>query len=101
MNMKVILAVLVTCIASWSWAQDFQETYKVSENSPQWVKYMYGDNVSLFVLREKFEDFYKVNEFEKNQHTQYFKRLMKEYWTQVDENAVSYTHLTLPTISDV
>lgn len=84
--MKVTLTLLITCFGSWSWAQDFQETYKVSESSPQWVKYMYGDNASLFVLREKFEDYYKVNVFEKNKHTQYFKRLMKEYWTQVDEN---------------
>lgn len=67
-------------------AQDFQETYKVTSSSPEWVRYMYSDTVNLFSLREQFEAYYDTHDFVKNQHTQYFKRLMKEYWTQVDNS---------------
>lgn len=84
--MKQLLTSVLILISVFGWSQDFQETYKVSSNSPTWIKYMYGDTVNLFSLREQFDDFYEVNSFEKDQHTQYFKRLMKEYWTQVDEN---------------
>ncbi|MDG1334306.1 MAG: T9SS type A sorting domain-containing protein [Crocinitomicaceae bacterium] len=82
--MKTILASILILASFIGWAQDFQEKYKVTDESPAWIKYMYGDTVSLFSLREQFEDFYKVNPFEKNQHTQYFKRLMKEYWLDLD-----------------
>ena len=84
--MKQFFTSLLVFISLSGWSQDFQQTYKVTNNSPAWIQYMYGDTVNLFSLREQFDDYYSTHPFEKNQHTQYFKRLLKEYWTQVDEN---------------
>jgi PKD repeat protein len=94
--MKALLTAVTLVMSFVGWTQDFQETYKVSENSPAWIKYMYGDTVNLFVLREQFDDYYEVHPFEKNQHTQYFKRLMKEYWTDVDTEGFITERLNNP-----
>lgn len=94
--MRLFLLSISFILAGLSNGQDFQQSYKVSSNAPSWVQYMYGDTVSLFTLREKFDAHYASNPFEKNQHTQYFKRLMKEYWTQVDENGYVTERLNSP-----
>lgn len=94
--MKTFFTSVLVLLSFFGWTQDFQETYKITDDSPEWIKYMYGDNVNLFVLREQFEDYYEVNPFEKNQHTQYFKRLMKEYWTDVDSEGFITERLNNP-----
>ena len=94
--MKALLTSIILVMSFLGWTQDFQETYKVSDDSPSWIKYMYGDTVNLFALREQFDEYYEVHPFEKNQHTQYFKRLMKEYWTDVDTEGFITERLNNP-----
>lgn len=94
--MKPVIISLICLLSGFAQAQDFQESYKVSTNSPSWIAYMYGDTVNLFSLRDRFDTYYSNNPFEKNQHTQYFKRLMKEYWTQVDESGYITERLNNP-----
>lgn len=66
--------------------QDKQIKYGADSKDPDWVHYMYQDNPSLFVLRDLYESYYDNHDFKKNQHTQYFKRLLKTDWLNVDEN---------------
>lgn len=84
--MKHILLLIVLGCSLQGIAQDRQESYKFSTDSPEWIKYMYSDAMNLFELRDKFDAYFDTHEFVKTQHTQYFKRLMKEYATQVDSD---------------
>jgi len=94
--MKTLISSAILLISFSVFAQDFQESYKTTDDSPAWVKYMYGDTVNLFSLREQFDEFYESHAFEKNQHTQYFKRLLKEYWTDVDAEGFITERLNNP-----
>ena len=82
--MKYFLLFLCFAFALNNNAQE-EIKYGTSPNSPEWVVYMYQDNPNLFVLRDLFQTYYESNEFIKNQHTQYFKRLLKNYWLNTDE----------------
>ncbi|MGB0915175.1 MAG: T9SS type A sorting domain-containing protein [Crocinitomicaceae bacterium] len=82
--MKNLLICILAITSYFSFGQE-QVKYSAAENSPEWVKYMYTDNPSLFILREKFETYYASNDFKKDQHTQYFKRLLKNNWLNTDE----------------
>ena len=47
---------------------------------------MYEEDVNIFELRSLFDTYYSSHDFVKTRHTQYFKRLMKHYSTNVDVN---------------
>lgn len=65
-------------------AQENQQSYRFSENDPEWVKQLYVANPNLFELRELYHEYYLTHPFQKTKHTQYFKRLMKENWSYVN-----------------
>jgi PKD repeat protein len=83
--MKRILFILSLLATFHISAQAEQTKYGVNASDPEWVHYMYEDNPSLFVLRDLFDAYYSTNDFKKNKHTQYFKRLLKENWLNTDE----------------
>lgn len=81
--MKLIILFFALFATFRSISQE-QTKYGTSQSSPEWVVYMYQDNPSLFVLRDLFETYYESHDFVKDQHTQYFKRLLKENWLNTD-----------------
>ncbi|MEM9836193.1 MAG: LamG-like jellyroll fold domain-containing protein [Bacteroidota bacterium] len=44
---------------------------------PQWAQMMYAPDADLEVVSEAFQQYYQTHPFIKNQHTQYFKRLLR------------------------
>jgi photosystem II stability/assembly factor-like uncharacterized protein len=47
-------------------------------NLPEWVRAMYASRPNLEEVKNLYEDYYSSHAFEKNNHTQYFKRWVKE-----------------------
>lgn len=64
---------------------------------PAWAKLMYADHPNIFELRNAYEAFYVLHPFEKNYHTQYYKRFMRKAQYAVNEQGF----LTMPSASDL
>lgn len=63
-----------------------QETpYSANDTDPEWVHYQYSENVNLIKLRDMYDAYYETHEFVKNCHTQYFKRLIRQNWSYIDD----------------
>lgn len=84
--MKTITSICLLALSLSAFSQIRQESYKTTDQSPEWIKYMYTENVNLFTLRSLYENYYSSHEFVKTRHTQYFKRMMKHYINRVDAN---------------
>lgn len=83
--MRILLISAITLLsAGVTIAQEHQTPYKTIDEQPEWVVRMYQPNPNLFELRDLFHQYYLTHPFVKNQHTQYFKRLMKENWSYVN-----------------
>ena len=57
-----------------------QNEYKYDVNSsnlPNWVKEMYKENPNPGKVEALYKEFYKKNDFNKNKHTQYYKRWIR------------------------
>jgi hypothetical protein len=48
-----------------------------SENLPNWVQLMYGENPDAGEVIEAYTTYYQKNELVKNKHTQYYKRWLR------------------------
>ena len=76
--MKTILLTLIASISMTVCAQHVPQTpYQNSSNLPLWVQMMYGSHPNMTEVREAYEKYYSDHAFEKNQHTQYYKRWMR------------------------
>ncbi|MCH2224909.1 MAG: PKD domain-containing protein, partial [Crocinitomicaceae bacterium] len=82
--MKQLLYIVIFLLLGSSLFGQLETKYKSDASSPAWIQYMYQDNVNLYELRSLFDNYYKSHDFVKSRHTQYFKRLMKHYSTNVD-----------------
>ncbi len=67
--------------------EDFNFSIPVNSNSnlPTWAKFMYENPSELSTIKELYDNYYLENTFEKNQHTQYFKRLSRAH-TRVNQD---------------
>ncbi|MDX2359300.1 MAG: T9SS type A sorting domain-containing protein [Crocinitomicaceae bacterium] len=82
MKNSILFLFLSVCLVGHS--QMDQIKYSASQNDPAWIQYMYDGSPNLFVLRDMYDAYYSENELKKNAHTQYFKRLLKEEWLNLD-----------------
>lgn len=80
--MKFLLSILLLS-SMITFAQE--TSYKANEGDPDWVHYQYSNNVNLIKLRDMYDTYYESNEFKKNRHTQYFKRLLKDNWIHIND----------------
>ena len=94
---KPIIFSLILFCSNFVSAQAEQSTR--IQSSPEWVQYMYSENVNVITLRGLFEDFYSNNEFVKNQHTQHFKRILKNHWAELDANGYIQNNVNYPLAS--
>lgn len=78
------LLLLIISLFSISYIQAQQETAygSASDHSlPQWVRLMYAENPNIDSVSIAFEHYYNSHPFEKNAHTQYFKRWLRDIET--------------------
>ena len=50
-----------------------------SDKLPNWVQLMYADKPNVGNVIEEYENYYKTNSFNKNKHTQYYKRWIRSF----------------------
>ena len=67
--------------------------YKCSKNDPNWVKIMYSENPDPGKLIKSYRSFYIENEFQKNQHTQYYKRWLRSFSRNEVNNSSSAPYI--------
>jgi len=82
--MKQFIFALTLVISSISFSQTPLTKHKVSESSPEWVKYMYSDTPNLYKLIELYTAYYQENELVKSANTQYYKRFVRQNIDFVD-----------------
>ena len=52
---------------------------------PLWAQKMYGDHPNVLEVSALYMEYYRTQPFEKNYHTQYFKRWKRKYIAQLDD----------------
>jgi hypothetical protein len=52
---------------------------------PQWAQLMYGDNPNMLEVSTAYNTYYRTHPFEKTYHTQYYKRWVRTYSTQLND----------------
>lgn len=88
--MKIYLLSLCLCLTSITLLgqNPFQEErYQANDPElPYWAQLMYGDNPNLIEIEKAFDKYYQSNKFVKNQHTQYYKRWLRDKWQYMRED---------------
>jgi len=83
--MKVYLTILILSIAHFTYAQ--VEMKYNSENIPEWAKEMYKSDRDDGKVVALYNAYYKNHRFVKNEHTQYYKRWLRNMSRQVEHSA--------------
>ena len=52
---------------------------------PQWAQLMYSDNPNMLEVSNTYNTYYRTHPFEKSYHTQYYKRWVRTYSTQLND----------------
>ncbi|MBL4650983.1 MAG: hypothetical protein JKY03_14730, partial [Aureispira sp.] len=61
-------------------AQNIQIPYSsTQETLPEWAKLMYSPNADLSTVQIAFEAYYQTHSFQKNKHSQYYKRWQRHF----------------------
>jgi len=86
-KIKVLAISLIACLSlTICLSQNLQKPSPSEINSaPQWAKLMYADDPNVWMVEAAYKDYYKTELFEKNYHTQYYKRWKKKFGNQVDQ----------------
>lgn len=78
-----------TAILLFSTAAVAQQMHKPSTNTiavlPQWAQLMYSQNPNVYLVNQAYQDYYRTHAFEKNYHTQYYKRWMRQNQYSIDQ----------------
>ena len=78
-----------TALLLFSTAAFAQQMQKPSTTTiaelPQWAQLMYSENPNVYQVSQAYQDYYRTHTFEKNYHTQYYKRWMRQNQYFTDE----------------
>ncbi|MDG2138574.1 MAG: PKD domain-containing protein [Flavobacteriales bacterium] len=75
MRIPILLILLIFNLNLFS---QIEHKYDVkSSELPKWAKLMYSENNDEGEVIKAYQDFYKKNHFQKNKHTQYYKRWLR------------------------
>jgi photosystem II stability/assembly factor-like uncharacterized protein len=89
---KILVIAIVALFSTNNWAQNLLKPTQTEITSlPTWAQLMYSDNPSIFEVDNLFREYYKINNFKKTYHTQYYKRWRRKYLNYSDENG--FIHL--------
>lgn len=84
-----------TALLLFSTAAFAQQMQKPSTTAiaelPQWAQLMYSENPNVYQVSQAYQDYYRTHTFEKNYHTQYYKRWMRKNQYLTDELGFIYT----------
>jgi photosystem II stability/assembly factor-like uncharacterized protein len=96
--MKTILYLMLMVLGFNSFAQNLKKP-SASEIStlPEWAQLMYGDHPNLLEVSAKYRAYYQNHDFEKNYHTQYYKRWIRAYSNQINDAGEITAQETSPT----
>lgn len=72
--MKKTLVTLLFMLCNTVFAQVEIPYQRTDESNPEWVQLMYAENPDPEQIRTAYDAYYKEHDFEKNKHTQYYKR---------------------------
>ena len=77
-NSSFIVILCLLCQISFGQIEaDYSST--VPSAQPEWVQLMYAKDADPGTIKSLYESYYKDREFVKNEHTQYFKRWLRNY----------------------
>lgn len=81
--MRKILFLSYLFYSSISFAQLQEQHYNsANTNLPNWCQVLYSDTLAPQLVSQAFDAYYTQHPFQKNQHTQYFKRWMRQFARQ-------------------
>ena len=82
----LVFTTLLICSFTLSIAQLMKKPSAVEISTlPQWAQLMYGDNPNMLDVSAAYHAYYKTHPFEKSYHTQYYKRWVRTYSTQLND----------------
>ncbi len=95
MKLVRLISLLLFVSTSVVYSQNLQKP-SVAEISilPEWAQKMYGDNPSVFEVDQLYKNYYRIHEFKKNYHTQYYKRWRRKNLLNLD--ASGYIQIPSP-----
>ena len=77
---KVLHTIIFFCLilSSYTFAQQMQKpsAHEIGQ-LPSWAQQMYSDNPNVNSVQNAYQDYYRTHTFEKNYHTQYYKRWIR------------------------
>jgi photosystem II stability/assembly factor-like uncharacterized protein len=82
----LVFTTLLICSFTLSIAQLMKKPSAVEISTlPQWAQLMYGDNPNMLEVSAAYNAYYRTHPFEKSYHTQYYKRWVRTYSTQLND----------------
>ena len=81
---------IILLLSSLNALSQIEKKYdKSSDKLPNWVQLMYADEPNVGNVIEEYENYYKTNSFNKNKHTQYYKRWIRSFSRETIEVKIS------------
>ncbi len=74
---KTLLLFCLTILGLNGLFAQLEAPYPVKSTSPDWVKLMYDRTQDISTVIEAYQNYYKENNFVKNEHTQFYKRWLR------------------------
>jgi photosystem II stability/assembly factor-like uncharacterized protein len=82
--MKLLVLICLLTVTFVCKAQQIPSATEIA-SLPLWAQKMYGDHPNVLEVSSLYTEYYRANSFEKNYHTQYFKRWKRKYIAQLDD----------------
>jgi hypothetical protein len=74
---SILFLFLLTCGMTFGQNMQKPSAYEI-QSLPTWAKMMYGEQPNLFEVSKLYTQYYNDHPFEKNYHTQYYKRWIRK-----------------------
>ena len=81
----------------WSQYHHLAKNHLNDPELPDWAVMMYGNEPNVHQVKSLYENYYATHEFEKNEHTQYYKRWINAVKSSVNEEGRILNHVPLST----
>lgn len=82
--MKLLVLICLLTVTFVCKAQQIPSATEIA-SLPLWAQKMYGEHPNVLEVSSLYTEYYRANSFEKNYHTQYFKRWKRKYIAQLDD----------------
>lgn len=98
--MRKLLLGCVTALLATSVNAQLERAYLTDHQLPHWVQLMYASNPDPGQVIAEHDAYYQTHTFEKNAHTQYYKRWLRSFgrnvaWNPTDKASKSYVERSI------